>query len=102
MSEFKETVALFRNAMREEGERSTCPGLAAILHQERAVRSFRLRWAVAAAGLVLTLGAIPVYQRKQKQREAARERADILLLEQVNEGLSRSVSPAMAPLMGGN
>lgn len=100
MNDFRKTVTQFRNAMREEGERNACPGLQAMLHRERAAKSFRLRWAVAAAGLLITLGAIPIYQREQSQREAAQERSDMLLLEQVNAGLSRSVSPAMAPLLG--
>jgi hypothetical protein len=100
MNEFRETVSQFRNAMRTEGEQSVCPGLQAILHRDRVSRTFRLRWAAAAAAILLTLGAVPVYQREQKERAAAREQADILLLEQINAGLSRPVSPAMEPLLG--
>jgi hypothetical protein len=105
MNEFREAVSGFRNAMREEGERSVCPGLQTILHRQQVAKSFRLRWAAAAAVILLTLGAVPVYQdavykNAQKEREAAQEQADILLLEQINAGLSRSEPPAMAPLMG--
>lgn len=100
MKEFRETVTGFRAALREEGERSVCPGLAAILERQRRVRSQRLRWAAAAAALTLLLVVIPLYQDQQKKREAERERADRVLFEQVNEGLSHAVSPAMAPLLG--
>ena len=100
MNEFRETVSRFRNGMREEGERSACPGLQTILHRDRVAKSFRLRWAAAAAVLLLTLGAIPIYQNQQNKREAAQEQADTLLLEQINAGLSRSVPPAMEPLLG--
>jgi hypothetical protein len=100
MSEFRETVSRFRDAVHEEAARSESPSLQAILRREHGSRSFRLRWAVAAA--VLVLGAIPVYQNEERKREAAQEESDRVLMEQVNEGLSRSVSPAMAPLMGGD
>ncbi len=102
MSELRKTVARFRDAMHAEGERSASPSLQAILHREGAAKGIRLRWVVAAVAVILTLGAIPVYQQEQKQREAAQDESDRVLMEQVNAGLSRSVSPAMEPLMGGN
>jgi hypothetical protein len=100
MSEFRQELEGLRMALREEGERSVCPGLAAILERERSVRRSRLGWAAVAAAVTLLVVAIPFYQEQQKKRDAEREQADRVLFEQVNEGLSRSVSPAMAPLLG--
>jgi len=101
MNEFREELARFSEAMREAGERSASPGLRALLAQERAVKAVRLRWATVAAALVLMLGGVSVYEHEQqRQREAAQARADMLLMERVNEGLARPVPRAMAPLMG--
>lgn len=99
MKEFRETISGFRDAMRQEGERSVSPSLQLLLQREHSARGFRLRWAVATAAVLLTLGAIPVYQNEQKSRAAAQERADMLLFEQVNDSLSRSISPVMEPLL---
>jgi hypothetical protein len=99
MNDFRDTLTRFREAMRQEGERTEIPGLPAILSRDRRAKGLRLRWVVAAAA-ALMLAAIPVYQNvQQRQREAEREKADVLLLRQVNAGLSRSVPRAMAPLM---
>lgn len=100
MSEFRQTVAGFRDAMQAEGERSVAPGIGAMLEQDRVARGFRLRWAVAAVVLTLAIGSIPVYRDQQKKREAAQDQSDTLLLEQVNAGLSRSAPPALEPLIG--
>ena len=99
MNHFNEALANFREAIREEGERSISPSLQQLLYREKSGGSRRLRWAVAA-GLILTIGAIPLYQGEQRKRAAAQDQADTLLLEQVNESLSQSVLPALEPLMG--
>jgi hypothetical protein len=100
MNDFREAVERFRDAVRKQGEQTGNPGLQIILERDRARRSIRMQWAVAAV-VMLLLGAIPLYKRAQdRQREAAQEKADAVLLEQVNAGLARSVPRAMAPLMG--
>jgi hypothetical protein len=100
MNDFREAVERFRDAVREQGEQAANPGLQIILERDRARRNIRMRWTVAAV-VMLFLGAIPVYKRAQdRQREAEQEKADSLLLEQVNAGLARSVPRALAPLMG--
>ncbi len=105
--DFREAVARFRDALRQEGERSESPGLQAILSRNRSAKSIRpqrtrVAWA-AAAVVALMLGAIPAYERalreNARQRAAEQEKADAQLLEQVNAGLARSVPRAMAPLM---
>jgi hypothetical protein len=100
MSDFREALAQFRDAVRQESERNQIPGLHAILERERSAGGLRLRWAAAAITAVL-LVAIPVYQSAlQRRRETEQARADELLLQQVNASLSRSVPRAMAPLLG--
>jgi hypothetical protein len=92
-------LAQFKEAMHGEGERTQIPGLQTILLRDRRA-GLRLRWAAAAVA-ALAMAAIPIYENeRQRQHEAEQERADSLLLEQVNAGLSRSVPRAMTPLMG--
>lgn len=99
MSEFREAVKHFRDAMREQSEHSACPSLPALLARERAAKNLRLRWALAAAAAMLMLGAIPIYRDQMDHRAAAQAQADAQLLQEVNAALSRSVPPALEPLM---
>lgn len=100
MNDFRAALSNFKDAVHREGERAEIPSLQTIRSSGRRVKSFGLRWSVAAAAIaLLTLGAIPAYQRAQRQREAEQEKADSLLMEQVNAGLSRSVPRAMKPLV---
>ena len=100
MNGFREALAGFHDAVRQEGEQNESPGLQAILDRERSVKGLRLRWAAAAA-VVLVLSAIPAYKNaQQRQSEAEQAKADALLLEKVRAGLSRSVPRAMTPLLG--
>ena len=97
--DFKEAVGRFRDAVHREGERSESPGLHALLSRERSAKGIKMRWALAAV-VGLALVAIPVYQNEQqRQREAEQEKADAVLMEQVNAGLARSVPRAMSSLM---
>lgn len=99
MSRFRDAVGEFRHAVHSAGEQYECPGLEGVLEQERIAKRVRLRWAAAAA-VVLVLAAIPPYRHAQEQqRAAAQAQADAMLLERVNDGLSRSVPRAMAPLL---
>jgi hypothetical protein len=100
MNDFREAIAQFRRSIHREGERNGGPGLQAILSRDRRANGLRLRWAAAAA-VALMLAAVPAYENvQQRQREAEQEKADTMLLQQVNAGLSRSVPRAMTPLMG--
>jgi len=101
---FQGAVARFRDAIRQEGKRREIPELQAILSHERRAKALRPQWTkvawAGAAVVALMLGAIPAYERAQeRQRESEQEKADAVLLEQVNAGLARSVPRAMAPLM---
>jgi hypothetical protein len=98
MNDFREALERFRDALHREGERSGIPSLQAIQLGERRANGFRLQWAVAAV-VLLTLAAVPAYENVQRQREIEQEKADTLLMQQVNAGLARSVPRAMTPLM---
>ena len=56
------------------------------------------RWVLASAALSLMVAA-PMYWNARQQRAAEQAKADELLLERVNAGLSRSVPASMEPLM---
>ena len=56
------------------------------------------RWILAAAALSILIGA-PIYWNVRQQRAAEQAKADELLLDRVNAGLSRSVPASMEPLM---
>jgi hypothetical protein len=64
----------------------------------RPARQMLPRWILATAALLLLTGA-PVYWNARQQRVAEQARADELLLERINSGLSRSVPASMEPLM---
>ena len=58
-----------------------------------------MRWALAAAAL-LVLAVVPIYRNAQdRQRQAEIARADTLLLEQVDAEVSRAVPRPMEPLV---
>jgi hypothetical protein len=98
MSDFRESIAEFREAMRREGESAESPGLHGILERGRARAGARFRWPLAAA-VLLVVGAVPLWRSAEQRRELARERADELLMQQVNASLSRGVPRAMEPLL---
>ena len=56
------------------------------------------RWILVTAALSALIAA-PVYWSVRQQRAAEQAKADELLLERVNAGLSRSVPASMEPLM---
>jgi hypothetical protein len=100
MNDFDDALSRFRSAIIQEGERSHIPSLQAIFELERPSIGRRLEWG-AVMLLVLAFAAIPTYLHERRlRREAAEERADAMLSEQIDAGLSRSVSRALVPLMG--
>jgi hypothetical protein len=94
---FRGVLGQFRDAVHEEAAQSAPPVFS---WREQSKTRPVLRWAVAAV-LALAIGAIPFYENaRQRQRAAEQAIADELLMEQVNEGLSRSVPLAMSSLAG--
>ena len=59
---------------------------------------WRPQWALIAATLAILAG-VPIYRNVERQREAEQARADALLWEQVDAGLSRPVPAPMEPLL---
>lgn len=64
----------------------------------RSVRPALSRWVLASAALSLMVAG-PVWWNARQQRAAEQAKADELLLERVQAGLSRSVPASMEPLM---
>jgi predicted anti-sigma-YlaC factor YlaD len=62
------------------------------------VRQVLPRWILATAALAL-LVATPMYWNARQQRAAEQAKADQLLLERVETGLSRAVPASMEPLL---
>jgi hypothetical protein len=95
-------IALFRDSARDCGEMYGYPkfGLPARTQSVRAGFMGRpSRWASVVAALLL-LAAIPIYTNSRDRRRAAEmARADALLLEQVDAGISRAVPAPMEPLV---
>jgi CTP:molybdopterin cytidylyltransferase MocA len=94
---FRGVLGQFRDAVHEEAGQCEPPVLS---WRERSRTKPALRWAVAAV-VAIVLGAIPFYENaRERQRAANQATADQVLMEQVDEGLSRSVPLAMSPLAG--
>jgi hypothetical protein len=91
-----EPLTLFRGAVRSWGEEQMNPLPAVRLHAP----ATRWRWqiALAIATLCLLL-AVPFFRHRQVTREAALTKAqDELLLQEVEQELSRKVPAPMEPL----
>ena len=89
MLQFRNALAGFRTSL----EKSPVPAV------RRKQSSQRLsRWVLASAALSLMVAA-PMYWNARQQRAEEQAKADELLLERVQAGLSRSVPASMEPLM---
>ena len=86
---FRKALAGFRDSLEQ------CPVPPVHL---RPVRQVIPRWILAAAA-VLLVAAAPAYWTARQQRAVEQSKTDELLLERVNEGLSRTVPASMEPLM---
>jgi len=89
LHQLRNALTGFRNSLEE------CPAPPV---SWRPVRQTLPRWILATAALLLLTGA-PVYWSAREQRAAEQARADELLLQRINSGLSRSVPASMEPLM---
>jgi hypothetical protein len=74
------------------------PGQAFLRNESRTFRIGPIRWAVAAAALIVLI-VIPLYRNATQRHREAETFEDTLLLEQVNAQLSRAVPAPMEPLM---
>lgn len=84
----------FRDAVHAEAEGRPRPTLQVLLARE-AAPVLHWRWAAAATVLVV-IAAVPVYREAEQQRQRD---ADTLLMQQVDEALSRSAPRAFTALV---
>jgi thiamine biosynthesis protein ThiC len=93
-------LSMFRSSVRQWSDRQGSPELASAWKAGRQRFPVQpMRWALIAAALLM-LVTIPIYQgAMEKQRRAETAKADALLLEQVDAGVSRAVPQPMEPLL---
>jgi hypothetical protein len=99
LSELQETLSTFRDSVQHWAKQSggsVIPDRAFLGTEERVFSVHPLRWALAAAALIVL--AIPVYN-DISNRDRQNQAEDALLLEQVNAHLSRAVPAPMEPLL---
>lgn len=96
LANIESAIALFRDSVRDCGEMYGSPEVSLASKAQSVQPS---RWAAIAAALLL-LAAIPFYTTSRDRRRAAEmARADAVLLEQVDAGISRAVPAPMEPLV---
>jgi hypothetical protein len=101
LTRFRETLSCFRGSVTQWADRqrgSSLPDIVFLENRSFAVRVRRLRWVLATATMVLVL-ALPLYKYKSDRERDAQAAQDSLLLEQVNQHISRTVPAPMEPLM---
>ena len=89
LCDFQNALAGFKSSL----EQSPIPAVS-----YSRVRQPLPRWILATAAVALLVAA-PVYWNARQQRAAEQAKADELLFERINAGLSRLVPSSMEPLM---
>jgi hypothetical protein len=84
-----DALAQFRSAVRQAGDTPRLPLI-------EPAAPYGRRWALAA--LILIAASWPVYRAVTEHRRAEAARADAILLEQVDAGVSRTIARPMEPL----
>jgi len=97
LARLQETLSDFRASVRNWSHRQSDAAPLAVWHMSRDQNSPRLRWALIAAATVL-LAAIPIYQANRHQPKRDSTVDDAVLLEQIDESVSRSVPEPMERL----
>lgn len=93
LDRLQDALSSFRSSVLQWAEVQTPP-----FRPARKLRSHSLRWALAAAALVL-FAVIPIYKNRSDRQREAEAAQDALLLEEVHAHLSRGVPMAMEPFM---
>jgi hypothetical protein len=105
LSRLQETLSDFRACVRAWSAQDAAASMLKVRNRtsaESVVRGLmkappRLRWALIAAATVL-LAVIPIYRANRPQPALDSSLDDAVLLEQIDEGVSRAVPAPMEPL----
>ena len=98
IARMESAISMFRGAVRNWSDRQSVGGAEQVWESRPRLMMRPMRWAMAAAALLILVAA-PVYQgAREKQRRAEAARADALLLEQVDAEVSQAVPRTMEPL----
>jgi len=97
VSRLQEPLSDFRTAVREWSHRESAAAPVPMWRLRPARISPMLRWALIA-GVMALLAAIPIYRANRPQAGVDNSVDDAVLLEQIDEGVSRSVPAPMEPL----
>lgn len=99
------SVSLFAASMRgwsEQQRSDTAPSSSPVNRSHRAIShplgNHPLRWATAAASLLMLISGAVYQHRAAEDRRAAAARADAVLMEQVDTEVSQSVPSTLEPL----
>ena len=97
----RETLSSFGQAVKRCAEHhrgAEVPSGVFVQARQRSVTNRRLRWAMGTAA-VIGVAAIPVFKGIAYRQREVQSREDSLLLEQVNQHVSRVVPESMEPFM---
>jgi hypothetical protein len=101
LSRVQETLLAFSHSVRHwaEAHTSTCVPDSEFLRNRPSIRRMGpLRWALAAAAVIILI-VVPLYKNAGHRYREADSSEDAVLLEQVNAHLSRTVASPIEPFM---
>jgi hypothetical protein len=97
IARLESAMATLRGSLRSVGEQSLPPAVDWARASRRPWLGLPVQWLVAAAALLL-LTVVSLYHSHEQRRKAELARADAILLEQVDAGISRPIAEPMEPL----
>jgi len=97
ISRLQETLSDFRASVREWSHRESAAAPLPVRRASGVLVASRLRWALIAAAMVM-LAAIPIYRANRHQPKLESSVDDAVLLEEIDESVSRSVPAPMERL----
>jgi hypothetical protein len=101
LSRLRETLLAFSHSVQHwaEAQASTCiPGNEFLRNRSSTWRMGPLRWALAAAAVIILI-IVPLYKNAGNRYRETDSSEDAVLLEQVNAHLSRTVASPIEPFM---
>ena len=101
LSRVRETLAVFRHSVQQwadENGATRVPDGEFLRHESFGWRKGPVRWAFAAAAVIILI-VVPLYENVRDRHREADTSEDAVLLEQVNAHLSRTVASPIEPFM---